>query len=128
VFVLPVIHITEMKLIRAESAAELNQNLAVAIADINDITNRAYGGTLAPLPANATPAAIIARVRAERKLEMVFESGDRLQQIKRIGAKGEASVVGQANWNCPGFALQLPATEIVTNIEFEQNPQGGCSR
>lgn len=128
VFVLPVLHITEMKLIRAESAAELNQNLAVAIADINDITNRAYGGTLAPLPANATPAAIIARVRAERKLEMVFESGDRLQQIKRIGAKGEASVVGQANWNCPGFALQLPATEIITNIEFEQNPQGGCSR
>lgn len=128
VFVLPILHITEMKLIRAESAAELNQNLAVAIADINDITNRAYGGTLAPLPANATPAAIIARVRAERKLEMVFESGDRLQQIKRIGAKGEASAVGQASWNCPGFVLQLPATEITTNINFQQNPQGGCSR
>ncbi|HEV7454036.1 MAG TPA: RagB/SusD family nutrient uptake outer membrane protein [Candidatus Saccharimonadales bacterium] len=128
VFVLPVLHITEMKLIRAESAAELNQNLAVAIADINDITNRAYGGTLAPLPANATAAAIIARVRAERKLEMVFESGDRLQQLKRIGAKGEASVVGQANWNCPGFVLQIPASEAITNIDFEQNPQGGCSR
>ncbi|HYC27223.1 MAG TPA: RagB/SusD family nutrient uptake outer membrane protein, partial [Chitinophagaceae bacterium] len=56
VFELPVLHITEMKLIRAESAAELNQNLAVAIGDINDITNRAYGGNLAPLPANATPA------------------------------------------------------------------------
>lgn len=128
VFVLPVIHITEMKFIRAESAAELNQNLAIAIGDINDITNRAYGGTLTPLAANATPAAIIARVRAERKLEMVFESGDRLQQIKRIGAKGEPSVVGLANWNCPGFALQLPSTEIITNIDFEQNPQGGCSR
>lgn len=128
VFVLPVLHITEMKLIRAESAAELNQNLPVAIADINDITNRAYGGALAPLPANATAAAIIARVRAERKLEMAFESGDRLQQIKRIGAKGEPSAVGLASWNCPGFVLQLPATEIITNIEFEQNPQGGCSR
>lgn len=128
VFVLPVLHTTEMKFIRAESAAELNQNLPVAIADINDITNRAYGGTLAPLPANATPAAIIARVRAERKLEMVFESGDRLQQLKRIGAKGEASVVGQASWNCPGFVLQLPATEITTNVNFQQNPQGGCSR
>lgn len=128
VFVLPVLHITEMKLIRAESAAELNQNLPVAIADINDITNRAYGGTLAPLPANATPAVIIARVRAERKLEMVFESGDRLQQIKRLGVKGEASTVGQASWNCPGFVLQVPANDVITNINFEQNPQGGCSR
>ncbi|HYF32246.1 MAG TPA: RagB/SusD family nutrient uptake outer membrane protein [Chitinophagaceae bacterium] len=127
-FVLPVIHITELKLIRAESAAELNQNLAVAIADINDITNRAYGGTLAPLPGTATAAAILARVRAERKLEMVFESGDRLQQIKRIGAKGEPSLVGQASWNCPGFVLQVPSTEINVNINFEQNPQGGCSR
>ena len=128
VFELPVFHITEMKLIRAESAAELNQNLTVAIADINDITNRAYGGNLAPLPANATPATIIARVRAERKLEMVFESGDRLQQIKRIGAKGEASTVGQASWNCPGLVLQIPSTEINVNINFEQNPEGGCSR
>ena len=127
-FVLPVIHITELKLIRAESAAELNQNLAVAIGDINDITNRAYGGTLAPLAGTATPATIISRVRAERKLEMVFESGDRLQQIKRIGAKGEPSSVGQAPWNCPGFVLQVPATEINVNINFQQNPQGGCSR
>lgn len=128
VFVLPVIHVTELKLIRAESAAELNQNLPIAIGDINDITNRAYGGAVAPLPANATPAAIIARVRSERKLEMVFESGDRLQQIKRIGAKGETSMVGQASWNCPGLVLQIPATEINVNINFEQNPQGGCSR
>jgi hypothetical protein len=127
-FILPVLHITEMKLIRAESAAELNQNLAVAIADINDITNRAYGGTLAPLPANATPATIISRVRNERKLEMVFESGDRLQQIKRIGAKGESSFMGQAAWNCPGMVLQIPSTEVIVNTNFEQNPQGGCSR
>jgi starch-binding outer membrane protein, SusD/RagB family len=128
VIVLPVLHITEMKLIRAESAAETNQNLAVAIADINDITNRAYGGNLAPLPGTATPSAIIARVRTERKLEMVFESGDRLQQIKRIGVKGETSMVGQAPWNCPGFVLQIPSTEVIVNVNFEQNPQGGCSR
>lgn len=127
-FVLPILHITEMKLIRAESAAELNQNLAVAIADINDITNRAYGGTLAPLAGTATAAAIKARVREQRRLEMVFESGDRLQQIKRIGAKGEASMLGQASWNCPGFVLQIPASEVTVNNAFVQNPQGGCTR
>jgi starch-binding outer membrane protein, SusD/RagB family len=127
-FVLPILHITEMKLIRAESAAELNQNLAVAIADINDITNRAYGGTLAPLPGTATAATIKARVREQRKLEMVFESGDRLQQLKRIGAKGETVLLGQAPWNCPGFVLQIPASEVTVNTFFVQNPQGGCTR
>lgn len=127
-FELPVIHITELKLIRAESAAELNQNLSVAVADINDITNRAYGGAMAPLPGNATAATVKARVRAERMLEMVFESGDRLQQIKRIGAKGETSLVGQAPWNCPGFVLQMPSTEVIVNNNFAQNPQGGCTR
>ena len=126
VFELPVIHITELKLIRAESAAELNQNLAVAIADINDITNRAYGGALAPLPSTANAATIKARVRAERKLEMVFESGDRIQQIKRIGAKGEASTNRTALWNCNGMALQIPATEYNVNTNFVQNPIGGC--
>lgn len=125
-FELPVIHITELKLIRAESAAELNQNLAVAIADINDITNRAYAGTLAPLPTTASAATIKARVRAERKLEMAFESGDRIQQIKRIGAKGETSLNRTVPWNCNGMVLQIPATEYNVNTNFVQNQIGGC--
>ena len=126
-FVLPVIHITELKLIRAESAAELNQNLPVAIADINDITQRAYGGAVADLAGNATASAIRARVRSERRLEMVFETGDRLQQIKRIGAKGESSFSRTAAWNCNGMVLQFPANEVSVNINFVQNPTGGCN-
>ena len=127
-FVLPVIHITEMKLTRAESAAELNQNLDVAIQDINDITNRAYGGMKAPLAASASAATIKGRVRKERRLEMVFESGDRLQQIKRIGALGEVSTSGNAAWNCSGMVLQFPATEINVNENFIANPVSDCSR
>ena len=125
-FILPVIHITEMKLTRAESAAELGQNLATAIGDINDITNRAYGGTMAALPGGAAAATIKARVRSERALEMVFESGDRLQQIKRIGAKGESSSSRTAPWNCRGMILQFPATETNVNSQFIQNPIGPC--
>ncbi|HYH16759.1 MAG TPA: RagB/SusD family nutrient uptake outer membrane protein [Flavisolibacter sp.] len=126
-FVLPIIHLTELKLIRAESATELNKNLDVAIADINDITNRAYGGAVAPLAANATAAAIKTRVRAERKKEMIFETGDRLQQIKRIGAKGEASTSRTAPWNCNGMILQFHTNEITVNKFFVQNPTGGCN-
>jgi hypothetical protein len=126
-FVLPVVHITEMKLIRAESAAELNANLAIAIADINDITNRAYAGTVLALPTTASAAAVLNRVRAERKLEMIYESGDRLQQIKRIGARGEASFShGGAPWNCNGMLLQFPASEFNVNANFIPNLTGGC--
>jgi len=125
-FVLPLMHITEMKLIRAESAAETGQHLDVAIADINDITNRAYGGTLTPLPGGANADAIKTRVRSERALEMVFESGDRLQQIKRIGAKGESAASRSAPWNCNGMILQFPATETNVNSNFIQNPIGPC--
>lgn len=127
-FNLPVIHLTELKLIRAESAAERNTNLTVAIGDINDITNRAYAGAVAPLPGTATAAVIRTLVRAEHIKEMMFESGDRLQQIKRIGAKGETSMVGTVNWNCPGMVLQFPAREVISNANFVQNPTGSCGR
>ena len=125
-FDLTLVHTSELKLIRAESATELNQHLDVALADINDITNRAYGGNRPPLPANTTAALIRQAVRDQRKLEMVFEIGDRLQQIKRIGAKGETSTNRGAPWNCPGMALQFPASEISVNVNFVPNPTGGC--
>jgi starch-binding outer membrane protein, SusD/RagB family len=122
---LPLVYITEMKLIRAESAAELNANLATAIGDINDIINRAYT-VPATLPGGAAPAVIIAKAREQRKLEMVYELGDRLQQVKRIGAKGEASFSRTAPWNCNGMILQFPAAEVSVNANFQPNPQGGC--
>ncbi|MBL7726251.1 MAG: RagB/SusD family nutrient uptake outer membrane protein [Dinghuibacter sp.] len=122
---LPLVYITEMKLIRAESAAELNQNLATAIGDINDIINRAYT-VPAPLPGGATANIVLAKVREQRKLELVYELGDRLQQIKRIGAKGEASFSRTAPWNCNGLILQFPAADVSVNPNFQPNPQGGC--
>lgn len=126
-FILPVVHLTEMKLVRAESAAETNTNLAVGIGDINDITNRAYAGTYPALAANSDAATLKARVRAERKLEMIYEGGDRLQQIKRIGARGETSFSRTAPWNCNGLILQFPASEYNVNTNFQPNPTGGCN-
>ena len=126
-FILPLLHITELKLIRAESAGQLNQNLPVAIQDLNDILARAYGGTKS-ISASATAALVISTAREQRKLEMIYESGDRLQQIKRIGAKGETSFAGPAQWNCPGLVLQFPASEFNVNSNFTPNPNGGCTR
>jgi hypothetical protein len=126
-FILPVLHLTELKLIRAESAGQLNQNLPVAIQDLNDILTRAYGGTKS-ISAGASAALVISTAREQRKLELIYETGDRLQQIKRIGAKGEASFAGPAQWNCNGLVLQFPASEFNVNANFTPNPNGGCTR
>lgn len=126
VFQMPVVHLTEMKLIRAESAAELNQNLAVGIADINDIIRRAYGPASGfELPATISAQFLLNTVRREREIEMAFE-GDRLQQLKRRGGKGEQITIRNAPWNCPGLVLVLPPSEVTQNPGLQQNPQGGC--
>jgi starch-binding outer membrane protein, SusD/RagB family len=123
-FDLPVIHLTEMILTRAESAAELD-NLPVGIADVNSIMDRAYGGTKT-LPATTAKQSLINAIRQERSYEMVAE-GDRLHQLKRIGAKGEVSLIRGAPWNCDGMLLQYPDVEIFNSPGFKSNARGGCN-
>ena len=126
VFKVPVLHLTEMKLIRAEAAAELNTNLNVATQDINDIINRAYGaGSPNVVPGGSSASFIRDAVRKERELEMVFE-GDRVQQLKRLGAKGENISIRSAPWNCNGLVMIFPTNEVFQNPGFLQNPIGGC--
>ena len=126
-FNVPLVHITELKLIRAEAAAELNTNLEIAIADINDIINRAYSaGSPRLLESTASAEAIKLRVREERRLELVGE-GDRGQELKRRGALGEEIIVRGAPYNCPGAILQFPQGEIANSPGFIKNEEGGCN-
>ncbi|MCM5527808.1 RagB/SusD family nutrient uptake outer membrane protein [Parasegetibacter sp. NRK P23] len=126
-FEVPVITVTEMKIIRAESAAETNANLSVAVTDINDIMTRAYGNTSRNLPSNAAAADIINATRAQYLLEFVGE-GRRLQEIKRIGARNKTNIDRRgATWNCPGMVLQFPQGEMAANVNFQRNPEGGCN-
>lgn len=126
-FALPIVHLTEIKLIRAEAGAETGgANLAVAINDINQIMTRAYGGTSFNLPANATAAAVIAATRSERELELVGE-GNRTQEVKRIGSRNAVNVDRRGSvWNCNGFILQFPKGEQDANTAFIMNVEGGC--
>jgi hypothetical protein len=116
--------LTELKLMRAESYAINNVNLAQAIQDVNDIRDRAYGAGVNPLPGTANSADIIQAVRFERRIEM-FAEGNRTQDLKRQGAFGEAIVIRGAPWNCDGMVLQFPISE--KSDVFVLNPQGGCN-
>lgn len=129
-FDLPVVHLTEIKLIRAEAGAEIASSnaaaLTTAIGDINDILTRAYGSSAQTLPATASAAGVINTVRAERELEMVGE-GNRTQEIKRIGVRNKVSVDRRGSpWNCNGFILQFPKSEQDAYAPFQLNPEGGC--
>jgi hypothetical protein len=120
----PYITITELKLTRAEAAAELNQHLATAEQDLQDIMDRAYGTGTEDAPSNA--AALITEVRVERRKEFVGE-GDIGQQLKRRGALGENIIVRGAPWDCPGMVLQFPQSEIANIPGFVRNEEGGCN-
>lgn len=130
-FDMPTVHLTEIKLIRAESGAEIaatnSQALVTGINDINDIIKRAYGVSSTQILAPTTPAqSVISTVRAERELEMVAE-GNRIQEIKRIGARSGTNLDRRGSpWNCNGLILQFPKGEQDANASFQLNVEGGC--
>lgn len=126
-FDVAVIGYTEIKLIRAEAGAETGgDNLATAIADMNELLTRAYGGTSKNLATNAPAETVIAAARRERELELVGE-GNRIQEIKRIGARTGTNIDRRGGrWNCPGLALQFPISEQAANASFRMNQEGGC--
>ncbi len=123
-FNVTILHLTDLKLLRAEALAESGGDLSVAIQDVNDVRERAYGGTQNNLSTSAAANEIIEAARYERRIEM-FGEGDRIQQIKRRGAiEGEAMQVRGNDWDCNGMIIQFPISEKTD--KFQLNPTGGC--
>jgi hypothetical protein len=121
----PVIHLTELMLIRAEAYATLGSNLDMAIADINAIRNRAFEPGTNEVPSNASAQDIIDYARREYRIETIGE-GKYVEQLRRRGTNGENILIRNAPWDCPGMAIQFPNAES-TVIGFELNPEGGCN-
>lgn len=124
-FSIPIIHLTEMHLIRAEALAQLGTRLSDAINDINSIRNRAFVPGTNELAASSNAAQIIDAARREYRIETIGE-GKYVEQLRRRGTRGENILIRNAPWNCPGMAIQFPNAES-TVIGFELNPEGGCN-
>lgn len=118
---MPLLYLTDMKLLRAEANARLGLNLDQAITDVNDIRTRANYSNL--VPPGSVASDILKAVYRERRIEMCGE-GDWAQHLKRRGAIGEVNEIRDSPWNCPGMVLQFPSTENTT--VFEMNEEGGC--
>lgn len=120
----PVIHLTGLKLIRAEALAEQGIDLDKAIEDINDIRDRAFGEGINDVPVDASAEDIITFAREEYRKETSCE-GTWVDQLKRRGTLGEDIEVRGAPWDCNGMAIQFPNGET-SAAGFVLNPEGGC--
>lgn len=119
----PVIHLTEMYLIRAEAAVELNDNEQGAM-DINEIRERV---NKAPLSPSSATNQLIQTIRGERMIEMYFEN-NRLHELKRQALRDSPNLlIRGAPWDCAGMVCQLPDGELKGNPDMLPNPQGGCN-
>lgn len=125
VFNIPLIYLTELKLMRAEALAELNQDLTTAMEDINDVRDRAFGEGFNDLPTNSTALQIRDAARVEYRKETIAE-GKWLDQLKRRGAFGENITIRNAPWDCPGGVIQFPNSEFNSSL-FVGNPESGCN-
>ncbi len=122
-FNIPLFTVTQMMLMRAESAAEIGGDLSQGIEDINAIRERAYDSNVDNLLGTANATAVIQAARLERRLEFPF-NGERFHDLKRMGSQGEDIIVRGAPWDCNGMILQFPAVE--QSDFFPLNPTGGC--
>ena len=122
-FNIPLLHLTEMYLTRAEANARLG-NISVAVDDINMIIDRAYKTAAQHIDASISQDALLEVIEKERRLELCFE-GDRIHYLRRKGAfYNNELIIRDAAWDCDGFLLQFPSTE--QTAVFEPNPPGGC--
>lgn len=120
-FSVPLLTVTELYLIAAESILELGGDRQVAADYLNKVRTRAYKGST---DNNVTASTInISEVRTERRKEFCFE-GLRTPELKRRGAGGEQTEIRNAPWDCPGLVLQYPASEKTEG--FEMNEEGSC--
>jgi tetratricopeptide (TPR) repeat protein len=127
-FATPYLHLTDLKLMRAEILA-IQGNASSAISDLTPIIKRAYLPSTSKETYVATLSgnALVEEIRLQRRIELNCE-GDRLHQVKRIGvSKGQNNLmVRGVPWNCNGMILQFPAS-CGTSRVFEFNPTTICN-
>ena len=125
-FNVPLIHLTQLMLIRAECYGETATNLDQAIADINAVRQRAgITSNVYLLDSSASASDVVTAARNEYRKE-TLGMGLWVEQLQRRGAMGEDITIRNAPWDCPGMALQFSASE--GNVAgFEFNEVGGCN-
>jgi starch-binding outer membrane protein, SusD/RagB family len=122
---IPVVRLAELYLIHAEAAAQ-NSDLGAAADSYNAIRGFALGAGYTPV-AFGTDAEALAAIRAERRLELVFE-GDRLHELRRLKTpsfgevrNGNTVIRDAVAYNAASLLLKIPVSETSGNTAIIQN-------
>lgn len=110
----------ELYLIRAEALSNLNQNLDLAVADINQIRGRA-GLPLLATPSALSSAQLLQIIERERRSEFFGEWGHRWFDLKRTGRADAVLAPQKASWNSTDIFYPIPLAQIEQNTKLEQN-------
>ena len=102
----------ELLLIYAESLAESDSNMDLALNALQKIEKRAYGKVMT---VNRDKATIIKTVQKERRLEIVLQ-GERLFELKRL----KQPIRGEA-WDSHKVMFQIPDVEQNGNPDVNMN-------
>jgi hypothetical protein len=116
------LRLAEQYLIRAEALTLGNQQLDLAIADLNVIRRRAG---INALPAGLSKEAVVLAIEKERRTELFSEWGHRWLDLKRTGRAHDvlSAIPVKQPWAGDGQLLYpIPATEIQANNNLTQNP------
>lgn len=117
-----VMRLSEQYLIRAEARVLANNQLDLAIADLNVIRHRA---NIDDLPLTLSRDQVLAAIEKERKTEFFAEWGHRWFDLKRTGKAHDVLSAMQSKQPWVGdyqLLYPIPPTEITTNHKLTQNP------
>jgi hypothetical protein len=113
-----VLRLAEQFLIRAEARA-MQHKLTQGESDLNTIRLRAGLSAVSGL----NQAALLDSIQAERKIELMFETGDRWINLKRTQTiNGVLTPIKGSNWNETDQLFPIPQTERLRNPNLSQNP------
>ncbi|MEQ8924345.1 MAG: RagB/SusD family nutrient uptake outer membrane protein [Fulvivirga sp.] len=111
---LPVIKLSDILLIRAESYAQDNQ-LNLAAADLQTVRRRAFNDPALTVTFGGQ-GDLIEQIREERRLEMAFEFSDRFHELKRT----KQNIQGLPYNSCE-LLFKIPNSEVNGNPSIQQN-------
>jgi hypothetical protein len=115
-----VLRLAEVILIRAEARAKQTGKLSLAIADVNEIRDRAG---ISSLSAASGVEETLQAIELERRHELFTEWGHRFLDLKRTGKLDAVLGPLKTNWSTTDSVLPLPQNELTLNQNLEpQNP------
>lgn len=115
-----IMRVAEQWLIRAESRAQMG-NLTGAIADLDQIRERAGLTGIAIINPNITAEALLDSIGVERRREFFTEWGHRWLDLKRMGKATEILAPQKPLWQSTDVLYPIPEEELMKNPNLNQN-------